>query len=92
LIYKTIGEKELKEYNKSTLEDKTFYPLFGFLLILINSILLLIFTFINKYNLTYKFGVLNIGILILSTLSLIFSEIVEDINQFKIGYYLFTLN
>ena len=35
LIYKTFGKTKLKDYDKSILEDKAFYPLFGFLIILI---------------------------------------------------------
>ncbi|QIG88485.1 hypothetical protein G6R40_01900 [Chryseobacterium sp. POL2] len=88
LIFQVFGEIKLK----SILDDKTFYPLFGFLLILLNSAVILIFTFINNYRLTFKLGILNFGILILSTFGLIITEIVENINQFKIGYYLFAIN
>ena len=92
LLSRTFGDINLNEYNKSTFEDKTLYPLLSFLLIFINSILILISTFINKYNITFKLSILNITLFILSTLGLILSEIVEDMNQFKIGYYLLGLN
>jgi len=92
LLNRTFGNKSLNEYNQSTFEDKTLYPLLGFLLIFINSILLLFFTFFNKYKLTFMLGTLNFVLLILATIGLIISEIVEDINQLKIGYYLFALN
>lgn len=93
LINYTLVQKESKFYlNKSILQDKTFFPLFGFLLILIVSVLLLIFSFAKKYKLIYVFGILNFILLFLSTLTLIISGIVENINQFKIGYYLFALN
>ena len=88
LLYLTFGETNLK----SMFGDKTFYPLLGFLLILLNSILILSFSFLDNFKLTYKLGVLNFGILILSTLGLIITEIVENFNQIKIGYYLFALN
>ncbi len=92
LLNITFWEINLNEYSKSTFEEKTFYPFFGFLLIFINSIFLLIFAFCNKYKLTFKLGVLNFGLLILATTGLILIGIIEDINQLKIGYYLFVLN
>lgn len=92
LLSGTFGNSSLSDYNKSTFEDKTFYPLFGLLLIFINSILILIFTFFNQYKLTFRFGILNFSLLILATIGLILTKIVIDINQFKIGYYLFLLN
>jgi hypothetical protein len=92
LIYKSFGKTKLKEYDKSTLTDKTFYPLFGFLIIFFVSILNLIFTFLGKYKITFVLGIMNIVLLILATLGLVYSEIVENLNQIKIGYYLFALN
>lgn len=92
LINRTFGDIKLNEYDKSTFSDKTFYPFFGFLLIFINSVLILIFTFFRKYKITFKLSILNITFFILSTLGLIFLEIVEEISQLRIGYYLFALN
>lgn len=93
ILKNTLGETDLKEFKqKSILTDKTFYPIFGFLLIFINSIILFISAFIKKYNLTYRLGIINLLLLIFSTIALYVSEIVENINQFKIGYYLFAIN
>ena len=92
LIYKSFGKTKLNDYDKSTLEDKTFYPLFGLLIIFFVSILNLIFTLRGKYKITFVLGILNLILLILATFGLIFSEIVENLNQIKIGYYLFALN
>ena len=92
LIYKSFGKTKLNEYDKSTLEDKTFYPLFGFLIILFVSILNLIFTFLCKYKITFVLGIMNIILLIFVTVGLVYSEIVENLNQIKIGYYLFAVN
>ena len=92
LLNRFFEKTSLRDFSKSTFEDKTFYPLFGFILIFVNSILLLIFTYFNKYKLTFKLGSLNLVLLILSTVGLILTGIVEDINQLKIGYYLFAGN
>jgi len=91
-INKYFGGTKFKEYDVTILGDKTFYPFFGFVLIFLNSILLLILTFINKYKLIYRLGILNLMLLIFSTSGLILLEIIEEINQIKIGYYLFALN
>lgn len=92
LIYKSFGKTKLNEYDKSTLEDKTFYPLFGFLIIFFISILNFVFTFRGKYKMTFALGIVNIILLILATFGLVYSEIVENLNQIKIGYYLLALN
>lgn len=92
LIYKSFGKTKLNEYDKSTLEDKTFYPLFGFLIIFFVSIINLIFTLLGKHKITFVLGIMSIILLILATFGLVYSEIVENLNQIKIGYYLFTLN
>ncbi|KQT17384.1 hypothetical protein ASG31_08205 [Chryseobacterium sp. Leaf404] len=92
LLFTTLEEKKLQEYDSSTFKDISFYPLFCYLLIFVNSIIILIITFIEKYRLTYKLGIFNLVLLICSVVALILSEVVEDINQFKIGYYLLILN
>lgn len=92
LIYNRFGKTKLHEYDKSTLEDKIFYPFFGFLIIFFFSLLNLIFTFLGKYKITFVLGIMNIIILILATLGLIIFEIIENLNQIKIGYYLLALN
>jgi hypothetical protein len=93
ILKNTFGEIDLKEFKqKSILTDKTFYPIFGFFLIFIISIILLISAFIKQHNLTYRLGIINLLLLIFSTIGLYVSEIVENINQFKIGYYLFAIN
>ncbi|MFV0151228.1 hypothetical protein NZD85_06650 [Empedobacter stercoris] len=93
ILKNTFGEINLKEFKqKSILTDKTFYPIFALLLIFINSIILLISAFVKKYNLTYRLGIINLLLLIYSTIGLYVSEIVENINQFKIGYYLLAIN
>jgi hypothetical protein len=92
LLFATLKEKKLQEYNSSLLKDISFYPVFCYLLIFINSFIILIITFIVKYKLTYKLGILNLVLLICSVVGLILSEVVEDIKQFKIGYYLLILN
>ena len=93
ILTNTFGEIDLKEFKqKSILNDKTFYPIFSFLLIFINSIIILISAYVKKYNMTYRLGIINFLLLIFSTIGFYISEIVENINQFKIGYYLFAIN
>jgi len=64
----------------------------GFTIILFLSILLIFFSFKNNFNVIYWLSLVNLLILFISTLSLCLTEIIEEINQIKIGYYLFILN
>lgn len=72
--------------------DKTSYPTLGFLLLFVISILLLFFTLINKFKVSSIIATANILVFIISTFALFITEIVENIEQFRIGYYLFFLN
>lgn len=93
LLIVSFGDYDFKNgMQQSFLSDKTFSPFFCFLLVFINSFFILISAFINKSNLTFRLGILNFSLLLFSTIALYISEIVENINQFKIGYYLFAIN
>lgn len=92
LIYKFFGKSKLSEYDRSTFSDRAFYPLFGFLIIFLNSVLLLVFAFVGKARLIYLFSLSNLIVFIGSTIGLFLSGICEDIDQLGVGYYLFALN
>lgn len=66
-------------------------PVLGFTVILFLSILVLLFSFTNKFKIVLVLSVLNLTILLVSTL-ILYLNIIENINQIKIGYYLFVLN
>lgn len=70
----------------------TDFPVLGLTLILFSSVLILFLTFRNKFKTTSYLSISNLLILFCSTLILLLNEIIEDLNQIKIGYYLFVLN
>jgi len=82
----------LDDFKLENLTDSFFYAFLGFTIILISSILILLFSFKNKFRNVYRFSIFNLIILGISTLILCLTEIVENLNQIKIGYYLFVLN
>lgn len=92
LIYIFFGKSKLSEYNGSTLTDKAFYPLFGFFIVLINSVLLLVFALAGRARLAYLFSLSNLIVFIGSTIGLFLFGVCEDMNQLRVGYYLFALN
>ena len=84
--------KDLKNLKLDDFSDKSFYPLLGFTIILFLSILILFFSFKNNFKIIYLLSSANLLILLISTLILCLTGIIEEINQIKIGYYLFVLN
>jgi hypothetical protein len=72
--------------------DSVSISLLGFTIILFLSILILFFSFKNNFKTVYLLSSANLLILFISTLILCLTKIIENINQIKIGYYLFVLN
>lgn len=73
--------------------DLFFWAFLGFSIIMVLSLLILIFSFNkNRFKLVGNLCVMNIFILLFSTISLCYTADIEQISQIKIGYYLFVLN
>lgn len=77
----------VKEHNKINEIDKAFFSFLFFFLILINSFLLILFSFLKKINILWILASINIVLLIISYILL-----VTDIDQIKYGSYLFLIN
>lgn len=81
-----------KSFTFKDFSDNVSIALLGFTVILILSILLVFFSFKNNFKIIYWLSLINLLILFISTLILCLAEIIENINQIKIGYYLFVIN
>lgn len=88
----TLSIISLDDFKLNNFSDKTFWAFLGFTIILIFSILILSFSFKNKIKTVHWLSITNLIILLISTLILCFTEVIEKINQIKIGYYLFVIN
>ncbi|SMC35822.1 hypothetical protein [Moheibacter sediminis] len=82
----------LDDFRLDNFFDRTFWSFCAFTVILILSILILIFSFREKLKIIYVLSIINLIILFSSTLNLYLIKSIENINQIKIGYYLFVLN
>lgn len=89
LLVKTLFKDKFDE--KSFLEE-SFYPLAGYFLVLISTIVMLILSFLNKVKAVGILSLINLILLISSTILLYFCDVLEDLDQIKIGYYLVFLN
>ncbi len=89
-IDKTFFDKEDSIIDLTDLKDSLIS--ISFLILIIISIAIFYFSIFQKEkDLTYV-SILNLLIFIISTLLIMFERNFENINQIKIGYYLFLLN
>ncbi|WP_136666606.1 hypothetical protein [Flavobacterium sp. H122] len=94
LVYSTFDDSNITfEEIYESLDEVDSYGILSFFLIMINSVFILIYSFLSKLRIVNILNKINI---VLITSSLIFfflkNGLLEDINQIKIGYYLFFLN
>jgi hypothetical protein len=61
-------------------------------LIVLNSIFIFVCSFLKKYSLTYWLTIVSLLLLFSKLGMMISEEMIENINQLKIGWYLFLLN
>jgi len=87
-----LSLEPLRNISWKITSDITSWALLGLSIILILSTLILFFSFKNKFKAVYRLSFANLLILFISTLIFCLTEIIENINQIKIGYYLFVLN
>ncbi|WP_411812617.1 hypothetical protein ACLB9Y_06085 [Chryseobacterium scophthalmum] len=78
--------------DSSVFSDQSFYALLNLLLIFISTILMLFFSFFKRVRLIKILGILNILFLITSMILFYNSDILEDFNQLKVGFYLVLFN
>lgn len=96
--YSFYGLLDLGFVNKDTkldssvFSDQSFYALLNLLLIFISTICMLIFSFFKRVTLIKILGILNILFLITSMILFYSSDILEDFNQLKVGFYLVLFN
>ncbi|WP_404985671.1 hypothetical protein ACI513_00365 [Chryseobacterium sp. M5] len=96
--YSFYGLLDLGFVNKDTkldssvFSDQSFYALLSLLLILISTICMLVFSFFKRVRLIKILGILNILFLITSMILFYSSDILEDFNQLKVGFYLVLFN
>ena len=89
LLISTLWEEGV---DLDTLTDETFYPLFGFLSVLILTIIVLIVSFFNRIKTIKILTVINLSLLITSTILLYFCDVIKSMNQIKVGFYLIFIN
>jgi len=89
LLIKTLFKDK---FDKNPFLEKSFYSLSGYFLVLISTIIMLILSFLNKMKAVQILSLINLILLSSSTILLYFCEVLEDLNQIKIGYYLIFIN
>jgi len=92
MIYSTLFQDQfnLKEFIKR-FKEIDFYGIICYLLIILNSILLLIYSLFYRIKAVINLSFFNIIFLLLSILFFNLDHGL-DFNQIKIGYYLFFIN
>lgn len=94
IVYKPLSENDnfLKVIHENLAEIDT-YGVISIVFFILNSIMIFVFTFLKKNKILIILNTINI-VLIVSSLLFFFLKkgLLEDINQIKIGYYLFFIN
>lgn len=88
LLIKTLGEG----IDFETFKDKSSYSIFGYLLVLILTVVMLIVSFLNKIKTIQILSLINFVLLMSSTILLYFCDVIRSMNQIKIGFYLIIIN
>ncbi len=69
--------------------DKDFFPMFCYSLILILSLLMVVFSWLRKYLFVRNMAIINIILLIISTLLFTKSGVISRFGDVKYGLYVF---
>lgn len=85
--YDVIKDFKIKNFKEASFCSYLIYPL-----IIVLSIIILIQAFRDKFKLNLVLSIINIFLLFISLLLMISEEMIENIKQLKIGWYLFLLN
>lgn len=90
----TLLEKTLfkDKFDENSFLEGSFYSLSGYFLVLMSTIIMMILSFLNKIKAVQILSLINLILLISSTILLYFCEVLENLNQIKIGYYLVLIN
>lgn len=81
-----------KSLDASLFSDLSFYPYLALILFFISTISMLILSFFEKTTSITILGILNLLLLVTSIILYYASEIIVDLNQIKIGFYLTFVN
>lgn len=98
LTYSFYGLLDLGFVNKdikldsSVFSDYSFYALLNLLLIFISTICMLFFSFFKRIQIIKILGILNVLFLIISMILFYTSDILENLEQIKVGFYLVLIN
>ncbi len=87
-----LGFAGYSNFKIKDLNDKQFYVLSIFTIIIILTIVMLVLSFRKKVKQIIILSSINLILLAIATISLCLIEVVEDFKQIKYGYYLFIVN
>ena len=87
-----LGLGNYDEFEFRYLIDKSFYIFLTFTIIILSTFSMLILSFKRKFKQIIIICLINLLLLIISTVSLCFIGVIENLNQIKYGYYLFIVN
>lgn len=91
LIYKTLNPED-KKLNSTIFSDLGFYPILALLLVFISSITMLILSFRERIKQISLLATANLVLLVTAIILFYASQVIEDLNQIKIGFYLVLMN
>lgn len=91
LIYKTLNPED-KKLSSTVFSDLGFYPILALLLVFISSITMLILSFRERIKQISLLAAANLVLLITAIILFYASQVIEDLNQIKIGFYLVVIN
>ncbi|WP_103913787.1 hypothetical protein [Halpernia humi] len=91
--YQLSGLTQLneKDFQLKKYFDWNSLPMFFYLLIVINCALSVVFAFYNKFLLFLILSLLNLLLMIISTILFIRSGFIEEFSDFKYGFYFFVV-
>lgn len=81
-----------RTFDASLFSDLNFYPYLALILFFISTISMLILSFFEKITFITILGTLNLFLLVTSIILYYASEVIVDLNQIKIGFYLTFIN
>lgn len=91
LIYKTLNPED-KKLNSTVFSDLGFYPILALLLVFISSITMFVLSFRERIKQISLLATANLVLLITAIILFYASQVIEDLNQIKIGFYLVLMN
>ncbi|WP_179473482.1 hypothetical protein [Chryseobacterium sp. H1D6B] len=85
-------KSENKRLSLAAFSNLSFYPYLALLLFFVSTISMLVLSFFERIKAIRILGILNLLLLITSMVLYYASEVIEDLNQIKIGFYVVFIN